>query len=129
MLNLIKKVWNAIMNMFKVDGNLSIDTSNVYVNGQKTDLSICKMSDTDYYSLVNEGKCQRNVLYVVSSDFINAYGERIENVAYPEVSSDAATKGYVDDVVGNAQSLTRDDVEQIAKEVFKNSLYSILSSI
>lgn len=57
MLNLIKKVLSAIMNMFKVDGNLSIDTSNVYVNGQKTDLSICKMSDTDYYSLVNEGKC------------------------------------------------------------------------
>ena len=57
MLELMKKVWNAIMNLFKVDGNLSIDTSNVYVNGQKTDLSICKMSDTDYYSLVNEGKC------------------------------------------------------------------------
>lgn len=68
-------------------------------------------------------------MYVVSSDFINAYGERIENVAYPNISSDAATKGYVDDVVGNAQSLTRDDVEQIAREVFKNSLYSILSSI
>lgn len=57
MLELMKKVWNAIMNLFKVDGNLSIDTSNVYVNGQKTDLSICKTSSTDYYSLVNEGKC------------------------------------------------------------------------
>ena len=86
MLNFIKKAWNAIMNMFKVDGNLSIDTSNVYVNGEKADLSVCSISD-------------------------------------------AATKGYVDDVIGNTRSLTRDDVEQIAKEVFKNGLCSILSSI
>ena len=33
------------MNIFKVDGNLSIDTSNVYVNGEKADLSVCNISD------------------------------------------------------------------------------------
>lgn len=99
MLNFIKKAWNAIMNLFKVDGNLSIDTSNVYIDGKKTDLSICKMSSSDYYELVKEDRCLSNVLYVVSSDFINAYGERVENVACPEVSSDAATKGYVDSTV------------------------------
>ena len=49
MLELIKKAWNAIMNLFKVDGNLSIDTSNVYIDGKNTDLSICKMSSSDYY--------------------------------------------------------------------------------
>ena len=73
MLELMKKVWNAIMNLFKVDGNLSIDTSNVYINDEKTDLSICKMSSLDYYELVKEDRCLSNVLYVVSSDVINAY--------------------------------------------------------
>ena len=62
------------MNMFKVDGNLSIDTSNVYVNGKKADLSVCNISDIDYNKLVVESKCEDNVIYVVSSDNINAHG-------------------------------------------------------
>ena len=62
------------MNIFKVDGNLSIDTSNVYVNGEKADLSVCNISDVDYSKLVVEGKCESNVIYVVSSDNIDAYG-------------------------------------------------------
>lgn len=57
MLNLIKKAWNAIMNLFKVDGNLSIDTSNVYVNGSKVDLSVCNISEIEYHNLVLEGQC------------------------------------------------------------------------
>lgn len=57
MLKALKKAWSAIMGMFKVDGNLSIDTSNVYVDGVKADLSVCHISDIDYHSLVVEGKC------------------------------------------------------------------------
>lgn len=57
MLKALKRIWSTIMNMFKVDGNLSIDTSNVYVNGVKADLSVCHMSDTVYHDLVNEGRC------------------------------------------------------------------------
>ena len=121
------------MNLFKVDGNLSIDTSNVYIDGKNTDLSICKMSSSDYYQLVKEDRCLSNVLYVISSDIINAYGQQIKNVGLPELSSDAATKGYVDNVVqalsGDVQTLTREEVEQIAKDVFKSSLQSILSTI
>ena len=49
MLNFIKKVWYAIMNVFKVDGSLSIDTSNVYVDGSKADLSICQLDTSEYY--------------------------------------------------------------------------------
>lgn len=49
MLKFIKKVWYAIMNVFKVDGNLSIDTSNVYVDGSKADLSICQLDASEYY--------------------------------------------------------------------------------
>ena len=132
MLNFIKKAWNAIMNLFKVDGNLSIDTSNVYVNGSKVDLSVCNISEIEYHNLVLEGQCQSNVLYVVSSDSINAYGMQLKNLAAPSSSNDAATKEYVDDQVSKLSAVdivTRHDVVQIAKEVFKNSLSSILSAI
>ena len=93
------------MNIFKVDGNLSIDTSNVYVNGAKTDLSVCKIDDETYCKLVSEGKCQENVLYVISSSYVNAYGEQVKNVASPTDYDDAATKRYVDDVFSQVSSM------------------------
>ena len=117
------------MNMFKVDGNLSIDTSNVYVNGEKADLSVCNISDVDYSKLVVEGKCENNVIYVVSSDNINAYGQQLKNLAAPTDLSDATTKEYVDAQLSGMHGITRDEVTQIAKEVFKSSLSSILSAI
>ena len=40
----------------------------------------------------------------MSSDYINAYGEQVKNVAEPTVSSDAATKNYVDVAVAGAAS-------------------------
>jgi hypothetical protein len=33
MWNFLKKIGELIMNLFKVNGELSIDTSNVFVNG------------------------------------------------------------------------------------------------
>lgn len=99
MLKALKKVWSAIMSMFKVDGNLSIDTSNVYVDGVKADLSVCHMSDVDYHKLVAEDRCEDNVIYVVSSDCINAYGEQVKNLAAPTDPTDATTKQYVDEQI------------------------------
>lgn len=40
MWKLLKKIGKFIMNLFTVNGELSIDTSNVYVEGQKADLTI-----------------------------------------------------------------------------------------
>lgn len=121
------------MSMFKVDGNLSIDTSNVYVDGVKADLSVCHISDTDYHSLVNEGRCQDNAIYVVSSDYVNAYGGQVKNLAAPTDLDDAATKKYVDEQIAQALSgcntMTKDEVIQISKEVFRSSLSSMLSAI
>ena len=37
-----------------------------------------------------------NVVYVISSDYINAYGQQMKNLADPTDLSDAVTKGYVD---------------------------------
>lgn len=129
MLGLIKKVWSAIMNMFKVDGNLSIDTSNVYINGAKADLSVCAVSDAEYERLALEGACLSNVIYVVSSDYVNAYGQQLKNLAAPTDPGDAATKEYVDAQVGSSRGVTREEAAMIAKDALRSCLSGILSAI
>lgn len=54
-----------------------------------------------------------NELYIVSSDYINAYDAPIKNVAEPTVSSDAATKNYVDTAVAGAAA----DVTELSGKV------------
>lgn len=61
------------MNLFKVNGEISIDTSNVYIDGQQVDLSVCKITQSEYDKLVYENNCLSNTLYVVETDYINAY--------------------------------------------------------
>lgn len=120
------------MNMFKVDGNLSIDTSNVYVNGTKMDLSVCRISDADYYKLVVEDECEDNVIYVVSSDYMNAYGQQLKNLAAPTDLSDATTKQYVDAQIAQISGMhqmTKEEVMQISRDVFKSCLSRMLSAI
>lgn len=62
------------MSLFTVNGELSIDTSNVFINGEQTDLSVCTIKQSDYEKLVIEENCQINTLYVIESDYIDAYG-------------------------------------------------------
>lgn len=61
-------------------------------------LSIQHIAAEDYYKLVANSPEQllSNKMYIVSSDFVNAYGRRVQNVAEPEEESDAATKKYAD---------------------------------
>ena len=63
-----------------------------------TDLSIVTISDDAYYILKNDGKLLSNITYVISSDRVNAHGDRVINVAEPSVDTDAANKKYVDDI-------------------------------
>lgn len=58
-------------------------------------LELKHVSRDEYSEIIKTGALS-NCLYVVSSETINAYGEQIKNVGEPELSSDAATKGYVD---------------------------------
>ena len=60
------------------------------------DLSVVKITDEEYYKLVDDGQINPSVLYVVDDEYLNAYYQTIKNVASPELSDDAATKGYVD---------------------------------
>lgn len=63
------------MNIFQVDGKLSIDISNVFINGKKADLNVVKISNADYDKLVKENKCDASTIYVVESDNIDACNE------------------------------------------------------
>ena len=82
------------MNLFKVNGEISIDTSNVYIDGQQVDLSVCKITQSEYDKLVYENNCLSNTLYVVETDYINAYNQQIKNVADPKDAQDVVTLKY-----------------------------------
>lgn len=62
-----------------------------------SDLSVIKLSSREYQDLVVSGTTSPSALYIVESDFINAYGQQIKNLSAPGLSSDAATKAYVDE--------------------------------
>lgn len=66
-----------------------------YSDGAKSDLSVIKLTLEEYGQILRDG-ASPNTLYLVSGDFINAYGQQIKNLAGPELSDDAATKNYVD---------------------------------
>ena len=59
-------------------------------------MSVIKLSANEYSELIASENANPSALYVVENDFVNAYGEQIKNLAEPELSSDAATKNYVD---------------------------------
>lgn len=85
------------------------------INWQYGDLSIAKITDDDYHQLVVDNDVVSNMLYVVSSENINAYGQRIVNLGNPNVSSDAASKQYVDDNVSTRA--TPHDVRSIVSSI------------
>ena len=61
-----------------------------------SDLSVVGISEEDYLKLVADERQDDKILYVVSSDNLNARNERVVNVAEPITDDDAATKHYVD---------------------------------
>lgn len=109
------------MNLFTVNGELSIDTSNVYVNGTKADLSVEKIKYSDYAALVTEEKCLSNVLYVVESDYVDMHGEQIKNLADPTNDQDAVTLKYAKDNFTNVQV----DIDE-SKFVLKTELKDLV---
>lgn len=80
------------------DAFLSSNIDNkIFIDGQQAK-SLCAIhiSQDDFYQKVLAGEILSNELYIVSSENINAYGQYVQNVHEPTLSSDAATKNYVD---------------------------------
>lgn len=76
-------------------------------DGGKTFLSaneffLINIDEEEYNLKVLDGSLLSNAIYEVSSDNYDVMGDRIINVAEPELSSDAATKNYVDNQLLNA---------------------------
>ena len=71
----------------------------VYVESGNTvsdRLSVIELSDGEYSEKLVKNELKDDVLYIVDQDRLNAYDERIVNVAEPVSPYDAANKYYVD---------------------------------
>ena len=99
----------------QTDQALSTAVDNkIFADGVKVgSLSVLHVSQDEYHQKVVAGTVLSNELYIVSSDTFNMYDERIVNLAEPELSSDAATKAYVD---GKAASAA-EDISEISGDV------------
>lgn len=114
------------MGFFNVNGQLSIDTSNVYIDGNKTDLSVVQLSQTEYAKLIKDGMCLSNVLYVVENDYVDAFDMQIKNVADPTDSQDAVTLGYLKNNFDmDSKYVTKDELSANMISIMKNLLNNI----
>ena len=110
----------------ETDQALSTAVDNkIFIDGAKAEsLSALHISQDEYHQKVVDGTVLSNELYIVSSDTFNMYDERIVNLAEPELSSDAATKAYVDSKAAAAA----EDISEISGDVGKlksNTLTSV----
>lgn len=80
-----------------IDDKIFIEDKISNLISGNSDLSIIKISKDEYeLSAANGCDLCSNVLYVVESDYIDAYGQQLKNLSGPTDLSDATTKWYVD---------------------------------
>lgn len=80
---------------------------------ERTDLSVVKLSGDDYQDLVAADGVLSNVIYVVESDYEDAYGQQIKNVAPGSDLSDAVNYGQLAQVSARAfGTYTRTETDQ-----------------
>ena len=85
-----------------IDKKIFVSDSISGISGY-SDLSVVKLDAQEYSNLLVSNALLSNALYIVQDDYIDAYGQQIKNIALPMDLSDAATKGYVDNVVSSIQ--------------------------
>ena len=115
------------------DNNLSTAIDNkIFIDGISAE-SLCAIhiSRQDYYDLVSSNSTSSNVLYVVSSDYINAYGEQLKNLAAPTELSDATTKEYVDGISSSLNSQIQQLSDDLSSEIgtLSTNLSTSISSL
>ena len=127
--------------------NLSTDLSNAIsskifvgeqtssVTGDFTDLSVIKISRADYEQAVvdaasNGVDLSNNVLYVISSDYIDAYERQIKNVVMEDdnTPSDAVNKHFVEQLSDRISQTIDNNIDAICT-VISNDISGYISSI
>lgn len=105
--------------------NLSVDLSNkIYIEDRvdetisgTTDLSIIKLGKDEFDEGVALGTMpfSGNIMYVVDSDYIDAYGEQLCNLTMPEdsVPTVATNKHYVDSLCASLSNTVKLSVETL----------------
>ena len=83
-------------------------------------LSAIHIGRDEFYDKVRNNELLSNELYVVSSDYINAYGQQMKNLAEPTELCDAVNKNYVDHAS-----------DSLSAEIFglAHSLYDTLEAV
>ena len=109
--NYVKDTVNAVSAVIK--GNLAtistVVDQKINIDGLSTDqLSLLHIDLHDYITLLSNDLVLSNQLYVVQSDFIDAYGQQMKNLAAPTELSDATNKGYVDDKFAKVKTALAD---------------------
>ena len=106
---------NDTVNVVSTDINVDLASISVVVDqkinidGLSADqLRLQHVDLNDYITLLSNDLILSNQLYVISSDFIDAYGQQVKNVAKPIELLDATNKGYVDDKFAKVKTALAD---------------------
>ena len=97
-----------------------------------SDLSIVKLSKNEFDNLAatDDSIMCANTLYVVDSDYIDAYGQAISNVVMDDLSgktpSEATNKTYVNAKIGETEKYVNTQIESLsnALSVISNAIKS-----
>ena len=95
--------------------SIAIDRK-IFVDGLSVE-SLCAIhiSQNDFYQKValSLDTIKDNELYIVSGNYINAYGQQMKNLSAPTDLSDAATKEYVDQI----SSTLSDQIQNLSTDL------------
>lgn len=86
--NSVQGIEDRLAEISSVDGK-----SAVYIGDEKTDLNIKTISFPEYADLVKSDATETSVMYLISSDSFNMFGERVINVGKAVDDTDAVNLG------------------------------------
>ena len=125
--NITQATTSLATNFTIIDGKvneLSQDIENkILIDGEKVDqFEVKHISRDDYYDLVNsEEGALSNAIYIVSSDNLNAYDQKIENVADGEKDTDAVNLGQVNEIFKNCYKNIKNITDTEYFDLYKNN--------
>lgn len=109
---------NGLSGFWIGEQNMAQLLDKLYIDSKKVDsLSIEHISQDDYHELVTTDSVLSNVLYIVSSDNLNAYGEQIKNVADGIDLSDAVNLGQVNSLIAEKTDEITTDINELEEQI------------